>query len=556
MTRNPILRDVVALAALVLIGVGIPLVLVVKAQGVGLPHNDDWVYMLGATNLYRSGAISMPGHSAAAVGQLILAQPLLHLANGNPWAFTAFGLGMTALGIAATYLLARAFLGLAGAVLVALLVIAFPGFERQAATFMTDGPAFALEMLSLLLGVVWLRSGRWAAFAGSMVIALIGVAIREFAVIVPGAVLGISLVRPPTGTRRGVVVAGVLTALGIVAVLLASRTPPPAGASVGFKPDAARILWLSATLTTFAAVLLPAILLAVGRHLRVLNPIQFVVSLAVVMIALAVAGVGPLIGNTWTATGTLGRQVLSGIRPLVGNAIFWSMSENLAVLAAVLGLALVLAWAYAVFGGTRTIGTLWRRGLEAAQTPTAVLALFILGYGAALAVANWRMPVFDRDLYPMVPAGAIILVRAAGPVRWLGRAQVATYAALGWLAVSAAMMATNSFGYDAARWRAGEAAVAAGYPASTVDAGYEWVGFHASPRPANAPGLPGLTGYDNALLSAMPCALVSNSALALPHYTLIHTDTAAYREFLVIGPRERLYLYGLTDPRCPPPAGR
>ena len=263
--RGRALRDVAVLSALILAGVGASLGLATKAGTVGIPHNDAWVYMLGATGLYQSGFIAMSGHSAASVGQLVMVQPLLQLAGGNPWAFTAFGLGMTAIGIAATYLLARSFLGLGSSLLVALLVIVFPGFEREAAGFMTDIPAFALEMLSLLLGVVWLRSERRAALAGSLLVGVAAVSIREFAVVAPVAVLVASLARSrPDNRLRLLLVAGV-TAVGLGALLLAVRSPALAGALKIANPS--RMIRVGPALTTLAAAVLPAIVLAVGRRL-------------------------------------------------------------------------------------------------------------------------------------------------------------------------------------------------------------------------------------------------------------------------------------------------
>ena len=51
-------RDMFALAALVVAGVGIPLGLAVAAGTIGIPSNDDWVYMRGADSLFRTGSIN------------------------------------------------------------------------------------------------------------------------------------------------------------------------------------------------------------------------------------------------------------------------------------------------------------------------------------------------------------------------------------------------------------------------------------------------------------------------------------------------------------------
>ena len=150
-------RDIVAVVVLVLAAVGIPLAMAVAAGAVGLPSNDDWVYTHAANGLFDTGRVDMAGHTTAFVGQLALVQPFLWLSGGHPWAFTAFELVMTSIGIACTYLLARRFVGIASAVVVVLLILAFPGFARSSATFMTDVPTYALMMLCLLLGTRWLQ---------------------------------------------------------------------------------------------------------------------------------------------------------------------------------------------------------------------------------------------------------------------------------------------------------------------------------------------------------------------------------------------------------------
>jgi 4-amino-4-deoxy-L-arabinose transferase-like glycosyltransferase len=151
-------RDLGSLATLFLFGVGVPLWLSSAAGAIGIPSNDDWVYMRAAETLFHTATIEMPGHTAASIGRLVMVQPILWLSGGgDPWAFTAFGLIMALIGIASTYLLARRFVGTSAAIMVSVLVLAFPGFAREAASFMTDVPMYALVMRSLLLGTRWLQ---------------------------------------------------------------------------------------------------------------------------------------------------------------------------------------------------------------------------------------------------------------------------------------------------------------------------------------------------------------------------------------------------------------
>ena len=152
--------------------------------------------MRAAMGVYETGQVGAFGHTTAFVGQLGLVQPFLWLSGGQPWAFTAFGLVMAGLGIACTYLLARRYLGIGSAVMVVLLVLAFPGFARSSASFMTDVPTYALMMLCLLLGT---RSGDdgWAraSLVAAVAVGVLATSIREFALAAPLAVLIAAWVR-------------------------------------------------------------------------------------------------------------------------------------------------------------------------------------------------------------------------------------------------------------------------------------------------------------------------------------------------------------------------
>jgi hypothetical protein len=86
-----------------------------------------------------------------------------------------------------------------------------------------------------------------------------------------------------------------------------------------------------------------------------------------------------------------------------------------------------------------------------------------------------------------------------------------------------------------------------------VDAGYEWVGYHAT-GVATDSGDYGLMWYDDYLMPSHPCAVLSNSPLEGGTWTLIRVESSAYRQYLFFGPAEPLYLYGATTDGCPSPA--
>jgi len=538
-------RDAFALAILGLIGVGIPLWLASAAGTVGLPMIDDWVYMRGAENLFRNGSLDMSGHTAAAIGQLVLVQPLLWLSGGSTWAFTAFGLIMTLVGVVATYLLARRFIGTGSAVMVVLLVLAFPGFARISASFMTDVPAFALAVLSVYLGTRWLDSGRRLTLVASLAVGLVGLSIREFAIAAPLSVLVAGWARSRPEDRSWLVGTSAAFVTGVALVLVAVVSMPGRGVSLT-DGGLAQVILIGPAFTTLAAVLVPAVALGLGRRLTDFRPVHLILGFGLVL----VLPLRPLVGDLWMSTGVVGNALLSGIRDPVIGVPAWGWSQQLALFAAGLLAAIALRWFrsnLAPFGAGFSPA---RRILRIARSADGVLILFVVFNVMELAVFATISGILDRYLFPLVPTAAILLLQGQASSSF-GRRHAFAHAAFAWLAISAAAVALNSFAYDGARWRAGEAAVNLGYAATAIDAGYEWVGYHAGEESVAGKEVSGRSWYYDRIPADQPCAVVSNSSLDDPVLSPQDLDSSTYRQYLFFGPEESLFLYGATTDGCP-----
>jgi hypothetical protein len=173
------------------------------------------------------------------------------------------------------------------------------------------------------------------------------------------------------------------------------------------------------------------------------------------------------------------------------------------------------------------------------------------GYGLLFKTTFW-----DRYLWPVAFGAAVLmLARASGrpPVlgagAWLARLVAVTCALV--VGVTAAVVTLNSDSYDAARWAAGQDLVKAGFPAREVDAGFEWVGSHATglarPGRAVAGAPPYEQWYDQMFPGFRDCALVSGSRLLWPSLRLIRT--VSYDEVAFARP-EPLYLYAVDNSGC------
>jgi dolichyl-phosphate-mannose-protein mannosyltransferase len=547
------IRDLVAIVGLVLAAVGIPLWMSAAAGAIGLPTNDDWVYMHAANSLFQTGRLDISGHTTAFLGQLALIQPFLWVAGGQAWAFTAFGLVMTGIGIAATYFLARRYLGVGSAVMVCLLVIVFPGFARSAASFMTDIPTYALIMLCLLVGTGWVedRSGR-ARLVIALAIGLLAASIREFALAAPLAVLLAAWARSWRTDRAWLAGVSTLFGVGIAGVLSVSAALPGHGTVTALQVGS--VIDLGPAFATLAAVLLPAAILYVGRRIEGFTRTQVLVAVAVVCFVVFHPN-GPILGNLWTPFGLAANNVLAGGRDWVIGSAMWGMSRQAALFAAMLAAAIVLNWADHAMAGKVSLTRARAVANRVMRSREGPLALFLVGYAVELVLFSLLGGLFDRYLWPMVPAAAILVLRRSSAAQSapLGRSLALSHAAFAWLLFSAVAIAANSFAYDVGRQREGEAAVALGYDATTVDAGYEWVGSHGIGEQRLNAGSLSLTWYASYWPSFVPCAVLSNSRLDVPRYELVRVNDSAYRQYLFIGPAQPLYLYGSHRPGCPTP---
>ena len=203
------------------------------------------------------------------------------------------------------------------------------------------------------------------------------------------------------------------------------------------------------------------------------------------------------------------------------------------------------------------------------QGPTwTLIATFTVVYGGGILCWSFIFPMYDRYLWPLtVPLYALLLGHPVGaserrdpaPATAGRRPGVRTDGLGGLTAVLAAALAAaslalvvNADAFNAARWRMGDAAVARGMPAGTVDAGFEWVAFHATGVAVHDTPPPALGGgYDSWWPSLHLCALVSATPIKNDLLELVVADKKAYRLFLFRGPWEPLYLYRVLAPGCP-----
>jgi len=575
--------DTWILVGLIALAVGLPAVVGVVSGAITIPRNDDFAYRRAALMLYEHGRLGFTGWAVMTlVGQLAATMPLLWLTSGSAIAFGLTTAGFAIVAVVASYRLARRILspGLAGmAVLVAVLV---PGFMLYTTAYMTEVPAFALEMSCLAIGAAALErtpdEHRWRWLAAALAVGCYAFSIREYALAAPLAVLAAAAASDRHGRWLPYLIGLVVVAVACAAIFLLTSALPGQG-GVGLEPPtphtARRVL---DAINVVSLALAPAILIAatswiphwwrsrdrIGATIGALGglAIASVVNLDQLVTRITgVAGPGVFVGNVFDAYGSLGVDQLAGDRPRLFVAPWWDLLNDVALVATFVGMALL--GAALIVEGPRLLRAIdLRSGPSPLGSPAGMVAVFALVFAAGTAFLGLTVIIFDRYTWPLALPLAILLLRRPGSEtasRTAARRPSATWLAAGALLVAVAttslVLLLNEAAFDGARWRMGEEAVRLGFAPATVDAGLEWVGLHATgPVELTAQQVFERTGYSVKFPSFHACAVASSTPLDYIDFRLILTRPDAYRLLLITGPSETLYLYRVAGPDCPPDA--
>ena len=553
--------DAALILGLVLVAAVIPLLTSAFAGSLEIPRNDDWSYRRIAQVFADTGRLEMDGAAETTlIGQILLTQPLVWLSSGQPLGFAVAGFLFAITAAIGAYALARQLLPPRRAIVAALMLPLFPGYLAYATSYMNDVPALAAQFGCVALGAFAI-SRRPLSF-GWLVVAVgvgcLAFSIRNFGLAAPVAVLTGALFAQPRRPRNWVLSVG---AAGVCVGIQMFRSSLPGqlghvGLDIGFAAQ------IPTALVTVALVALPACLVAIaisGRYWR-RRDIGLGLIVGLIVVALHVArwvrlGTFPqaLMRNLVTQQGAPDAGYVLGQRPVLFDESAWA-ALNLIALASVV---VVAGAAFGVMGmyARSSAGSSWRR-LAWAGTPQGVVAVFTLLAAGGLALVSLVLPVFDRYLWPILPPLAAILMAdpPAGsravetPSHWAWMTGAAAIADVGLLAIVAGIFMTNTNAFDAARWTAGDRLVSAGISANQIDAGYEWVGFHATQTPDPTAPEPGPIWYRGWWRGFEACGVASSGPVDLEDGVLV--GKVPYRLELVVGPVVELWLYKIESSAC------
>lgn len=498
---------------LLVVGALLPLVVASQAGALDIPRSDDWSYLLTLFRWVDHGRLGFNNWvSMTLVGQLVLTAPIVAIFGRSIEAVHIFSALLGAVGLGALVVIGTMVLpNRRGAVLVAITVALGPLWAPLAATYMTDVPAFSVQMVSLAFAVAAVRPERVSLrlLGAALAFGCLAVSIRQYELIPLIAILVVSIWKSmldgDARSTRGIALMGGVLLLAIAGLFAWFASLPDA---LSLSPDpqtsglVANLVVQSAGFVRLAGVLLVPVVIWGGamkvvRRAWASSP-SLAGGIAVVgtlwmAISYARNPATPFVGNYLDRHGVLAEDVLIGHRLLVIPAYLF---DALALAGSVVAVLLFLA---AVPGAIRLRAHIVNRTARLIDPGVAVLALTVLGFAGAYAIAiATKLPIFDRYALPVIPLVGLLFLNAlrstldtsaahATPTRMVTQTRIAaTILASTAMALVGLAFSTDSASFDATRWRVDTDVTRLGYSPLAIDGGFEWVSYHRRVGPTLA----------------------------------------------------------------------
>ena len=491
---------------LIVVGFVIPLAVASHYGALGIPRSDDWSYLVTLFRWVHDGRLSFNGWvSMTLIGQLVMAAPIAAVTGWSVWAIqvwsSVIGLG----GLFALLALGRQTLRTRGSALFLAVTIACgPMWAPLVTTYMTDVPAFAVQMAALALAGVAFRRRPFSTgwLCASLAVGFVGVSIRQYGAVPVVAILIVAAWSSASARDwrrfRISVLLAVLFGVATAALLAWWTTLPDALTVSPAAPDRSTIIDTilnGAGFVRLTGLLIFPVLVWAGPRRLVRSAFRSSPIGSAILGCGAAVGLAatflrsthvPFVGNYVDRLGVLSSDVLAGHRANVMPSIWF---DALVIVGSLGGVLLALA---VVTPLCEAWSRLRDRDFTLVDPMTAVLGLSVLGfsvaYGGAVATG---LPIFDRYALPAIPLVGLLVLRRSERCDPLGRASdrvaarlvpsravVLPIIALVVLAVVSLGFATDSASYDATRWRVATMAAHRGYGTANIDGGFEWVAFH------------------------------------------------------------------------------
>ncbi|MEP6626126.1 MAG: hypothetical protein ABJC79_16890 [Acidimicrobiia bacterium] len=497
-----------AVVSLFVLGVVIPLVVASHYGALDIPRSDDWSYLVTLFRWIDHGRLGFNDRvSMTLIGQLVVTAPIVAVFGDSIRAVHVFSALIGFGGLIGLFVLAGQLLPCRrGALLIAITIAVGPLWAPLAATYMTDVPAFAVQMVSLAMAVAAVRGPRLALgrLAASLALAFLAISIRQYEFIPAVAVIIVATwvaARGPDRSQLRAVIAMAGTLVIATIGLLAWWSSLPDGLSLSPNPQTSglipNLVVQSAGFLRLTGLLLVPVVVWIGpgRIARRAWTASRAITIATVgfattwlLVTYVRSPATPFVGNYVDRRGVLSTDVLKGSRVLVMPATLFDL---LVVAGSIAGILLLLSM---VEPGTRLVERLRTRDRALRDPGTAIVVLTVAGFTAAYTIAiATKLPIFDRYALPAIPLVGLLAMATMNrpvPVSVVPEVRVPRHSSGGAIRLVAIglvlslfagvglLFSTDSAAFDATRWRVDTATVRRGYSPLAVYGGFEWISFH------------------------------------------------------------------------------
>ena len=433
------------------------------------------------------------------LGQVVTAQPLLWIFGERTASLKLYGALATIVWFSCVTVVGRRCVDERRTLLLVVVIACWPGMGLLASSFMTDMPFVAASLLSLAVGIAAIRRQSRVLIVGCLLAGLLGFTIREQAIVSVVAVTAGAWVSNRSSRRfRVELTSGAAALLALCAAMerlrhqMANADVPP----FGFDTLDFHLLppSLLPCLFTVGLAVSPLALWSLGtlRREQLTDPGRIAGWLLGLVALGAVARSNyanfptVILGITSTISGSFPSAVIGNPTRVIDSSS-WLLLQMLAMIGGIC----ILGEACARLRRIRSLWQGWRTADPAALIMT-VYTLLLVAFVVGLAFGGQRQ--YDRYLIALFPGAGLLLLQPARISTVLSK-RTAIFggmvgASIVFLAVisMAVMISVNV--RDAAVWNAASALRARGIRATSINAGFDWNGYHAT-RPMDRRALRG-----------------------------------------------------------------
>ena len=546
--KSPLI-DLLQLVFLTLTGIGVPCFLAMHFQGLQIPHNDTWAFEPISIHFAATGHLILNSWEAMTfAGQVIWSYPFLKIFGSNTYVLDSSVAVLALLGLLSEYFLARRLLSASNSFLVVLSTFTYWGLIYSTVNYMTDIPALSFSFICIYAGVKYRESvhtQRYVYFSIFLLSGIGGFATRQTAIAAALAVFSYLIVSDRK--FRKIHIGAFAMFLAVSGALLLYIQQIKGFVPLVIKlPNVAEIGTLFKSFNTLALMIAPVTFIWCSRTINFQNLKEMKTELLIgsgsLLTLMIIFRSEFFLGNYYSQIGLLMNQTMGGARPLLFPGMIWI---TLIIISSTSSLMLIVFLSLRIRGIKNKIFS----GNAIVVTNTlGILTFFALFSSVLLALTIFSgQSTFDRFLWPIAVALSIVILSFSNKESASNKIsnRITQFITVALLLISF-LATTNVFAFEQAQWNAGNFLVNSGYPAKSIDSGFDWMGSHEGfiDLKCAAGSRGGSMPYDPCFPGPQLRAVVFSSKQSITPYTTFIKALPYYKYGFF--DKQYLYLYKLN----------